>query len=157
VVVIVRADKNGKDVSDTWRKRYGKQPSTRSEDDSSKGGPPGGFDATPFDPKYAKDIKRGQASNAPGGVSVPYSIATSGGDIEGVVSFSSLGIPLEAVQTWVKPRLFVTSMSSTIRYTQVEGALLIAGMNIEGEASILFIKRRFKMSFEFYDWKRVAP
>ncbi|GAB1455723.1 hypothetical protein MASR2M48_10300 [Spirochaetota bacterium] len=87
---------------------------------------------------------------------IPYSISTSGGDIEGTVNFSSSGTPVEATQTWVKPRMFVSSMSSSIRYTQVEDALVISGMNIEGEASILFIKYRFRMSFDFFDWQHVS-
>ncbi len=156
VVVVVSAEKNGKDVSDEWRKRYGKQSRSSSDGDSSKGGPPGGFDATPFDPKYAKDLKLGEPKAGSGGITIPYSIATSGGTIEGTVNFSSSGTPLEAMQTWVKPRLFVSAMSSSIRYTQLDGALVISGMKIEGEASILFIKRRFRMNFEFLDWQRVT-
>ena len=156
IVVVVKAEKNGKDASDEWRKRYGKPSSSNSDGDSSRGGPPGGFDATPFDPKYTKDLIRGEARAGSAGILIPYSISTSGGDIEGTVNFSSSGTPVEATQTWVKPRMFVSSMSSSIRYTQVEDALVISGMNIEGEASILFIKYRFRMSFDFFDWQHVS-
>jgi hypothetical protein len=45
-------------------------------------------------------------------------------------------------------------MRSTIRYAYHEGALVVAGMVIEGEASILFVKRRFRMAFEFSEWRR---
>lgn len=156
VVVVVKAEKNGKDASDEWRKRYEKQSRSSSDGESSRAGPPGGFDATPFDPKYAKDLKLGEPKAGSGGLTIPYSIATTGGDIEGTVNFSSSGTPIEAIQTWVNPRLFVSSMNSSVRYTQLEGALVISGMNIEGEASILFIKYRFRMSFEFLEWQRVA-
>jgi len=161
-VVVVRADKNGKDVTADWRKRYEKsaRDAARSGTDavsgSSSKGQPAGFDATPFDPRYAGALTRGQPRVAGTGIEVPYVIATEGGLIEGVASFSGTGAAIRAMQTWVKPPVFVSSMNSTIRYAYQDGVLVVAGMRIEGEASILFIKRRFRMNFDFSDWRK-AP
>jgi hypothetical protein len=45
-------------------------------------------------------------------------------------------------------------MKSTLKYAYQDGILVIGGMKIEGQASILVIKKRFRMSFEFDDWER---
>lgn len=161
--VVVSAVKNGKDVTDDWRKRYAKmaRDQAKSKADgtsgaSGGGGPPGGFDATPFDPKYAKAVTLGEPAAAGAGFGVPYVIATEGGPVEGTASFSASGAPLGAVQRWTKPAMFVSAMSSKLRYAYQDGALVVASMQIEGEASILFIKRRFRMGFEFSDWRKSA-
>ncbi len=156
-VVVVRAKKIGKDVSDDWRKRYAKAAKdSASGDDDSKRGPPAGFDATPFDPKYAKALKLGPPRADGSGFEVPYVITTDGGPVEGVARFSGSGVPVTATQSWTKPPAFVSTMSSSIRYARHEGALVVSGMDIEGEASVLFIKKRFRMRFEFSDWQKQA-
>ncbi len=161
--VVVSAVKNGKDVTEDWRKRYAKmaRDQAKAKADgtsgaSGRGGPPGGFDATPFDPKYAKVVTRGDAKVAGTGIEVPYVITTDGGPVEGVASFSGSGAALGAIQRWRKPPVFVSTMSSKLRYAYQDGALVVTSMQIEGEASILFIKRRFRMSFEFSDWRKSA-
>ncbi len=161
--VVVSAVKNGKDVTDDWRKRYAKMAKDQAKAKadgtsgaSGSGGPPGGFDATPFDPKYANAVTRGEASAVGSGIEVPYVITTDGGPVEGVASFSGSGAARGAVQRWSKPPVFVSAMSSKLRYSYQDGALVVTSMQIEGEASILFIKRRYRMSFEFSDWRRSA-
>lgn len=154
-VVVVRAEKDGKDVSAEWRKRYAKQsrPSSAKE---GAAGPPAGFDASPFDPKYSSRVARGDERASGGVVAVPYTIATDGGPVEGVARFSSSGAALDASQSWSSPPVFVSYMRSSMRYAYHDGALVVAGMDIEGEASILFIKKRFRMSFEFSEWRAAA-
>lgn len=161
--VVVSAVKNGKDVTEDWRKRYAKMARDQAQAKadgtsgaSGRGGPPGGFDATPFDPKYARAVTRGESRAVGTGIEVPYVIDTEGGPVEGVASFSGLGAALGAVQRWSKPPVFVSAMSSKLRYTYQDAALVVTGMQIEGEASVLFIKRRFRMSFEFSDWRKSA-
>ncbi|MBN2874247.1 MAG: hypothetical protein JXM71_04055 [Spirochaetales bacterium] len=151
-VIVVTAEKNGKDVTAEWRKRYGKSP-PRSQDGSSSGGPPAGFDATPFDPKYASALTRGAVRAIAGGVEVPYFIKTDGGPVEGIVTFSSSGDVLEAAQSWTDPPFYVSYMKSVLSYGYQGQAMILSAMNIEGEASVLFVKKRFRMSFEFSDWK----
>jgi hypothetical protein len=151
-VTVVRAEKNGKDATEDWRKRYSK--SRRASSGSGDGGPPEGFDATPFDPKYAKDVVLGEALQRNGLVEVPYTIKTGGGPVEGVAYFSPAGKALSASQQWTEPPMFVSAMKSTLKYAYQDGILVIGGMKIEGQASILVIKKRFRMSFEFDDWER---
>lgn len=161
--VVVRAEKNGKDVTDDWRKRYAKmardQAKAKSDGTSGASGtgnPPGGFDATPFDPKYAKVVTRGEPRIAGTGIEVPYVITTGGGPVEGVANFSGSGVALGAAQHWSKPPIFVSAMSSKLRYAYQEGVLVVSSMQIEGDATILFIKKRFRMAFEFSDWRKSA-
>jgi hypothetical protein len=148
--IVVSAEKNGKDATGEWRKRYEKPPAAPK----SGGGPPPGFDATPFDPKYAGAITRGEPRASGDVVEVAYSIATDGGTVEGTARFTAGGSVVSAAQTWVKLPAFMSSLSSTMAYAYRQGALVVSGMRIEGEASILFVKRRFRMSFEFFDWVR---
>lgn len=157
-VVVVRAEKDGKDVSDEWRKRYAKAARPSGKQGASQPeGPPPGFDAAPFDPKYAKALTRGEPrSGASGGFEVPYSIAAEGVVVEGVAAFSGTGEALGAAQAWTKLPAFVSSMRSSVRYAYHEGALVVQSLEIEGEASILFIKKRFRMSFAFSDYRK-AP
>lgn len=159
--VVVSAMKNGKDVTDDWRKRYAKMAKDKAKAKadgtsgaSGSGGPPGGFDATPFDPKYSRVVTRGEPRTAGTGIEVPYVITTEGGPVEGVASFSGSGAALGAAQRWSKPPVFVSAMNSKLRYAYQDSALVVSGMQIEGEASVLFIKRRFRMSFEFSDWRK---
>jgi hypothetical protein len=155
-VTVVRAEKNGKDATEEWRKRYEKsaRASSGSKDGQPRGGPPEGFDATPFDPKYAKDIVLGESLRRNGLVEVPYTIKTGAGPVEGVAYFSPSGMVRSASQQWKEPPMFVSSMKSTLNYAYQEGVLVIGGMRIEGQASILVIKKRFRMSFEFDGWRR---
>jgi len=159
--VVERAVKNGKDVTDDWRKRYAKMAKDQAKAKadgtsgaSGSGGPPGGFDATPFDPKYAKVVTRGEPKSAGTGFEVPYVIITDGGPVEGIASFASSGAALGAAQSWIKPPMFVSAMSSKLRYAYQDGALVVTRKQIEGEAAILFIKKRFRMSFEFSEWRK---
>lgn len=163
--IVVSAVKNGKDVTDDWRKRYAKMAKdqakakadgTSGASGNGNGGPPGGFDATPFDPKYSRVVTRGEPKAAGTGIEVPYVIATEGGPVEGVARFSGSGAALGAAQRWSKPPVFVSAMSSELRYAYQDAALVVTSMQIEGEASILFIKRRFRMGFEFSDWRKAA-
>lgn len=147
-VLVIRAEKNGKDVTEDWRKRYSKSR------DGQRGGPPEGFDATPFDPKYAKAVALGEATQRNGLVEVPYTIRTGAGLVEGVAYFSPAGAVHSASQRWMEPPMFVSSMKSTLRYAYQDGVLVIGGMKIEGQASVLVVKKRFRMIFEFQDWKR---
>jgi hypothetical protein len=161
--VVVSAVKNGKDVTEDWRKRYAKMAKDQAKAKadgtsgaSGSGGPPGGFDATPFDPKYARSVARSEPRAAATGIEVPYVITTEGGPVEGVASFTGSGAALGAVQRWSKPPVFVSAMNSRLRYAYQDAALVVASMQIEGEASVLFIKRRFRMGFEFSDWRKSA-
>lgn len=153
-VSVVRAEKDGKDVSESWRKRYEKAGTDGDSGASRKGGPPSGYDATPFDPKYATRVTLGTPRPSGAFVEVPYIIATDGGAIEGVAVFTASGQPMSAVQDWTKPPMFVSSMRSALSYGYSGGALVISGMRIEGKASILLVKKRFRMSFEFSEWRR---
>jgi|GEM_PF-1150785 len=159
-VVVVGAEKNGKDTSDQWRKRFARQTGTAASGGaatpggSPSGGPPPGFDATPFDPKYAPGITRGAARSAGSFVEIPYTIKTDGGPVEGVAKFSNDGTVMSATQRWTKPPPFVAALTSTIEYGYRDGALVIAGMTIDVEASILLVRKHYRMRFEFLEWAR---
>lgn len=152
-VTVVRAEKDGKDASEAWRKRYGRA-KTDADSAASRQGPPAGLDATPFDPKYALAVTLGAPRSAGGFVEVPYSIATGGGAVEGVAVFSKAGKPVSASQSWKDPPVFVSSMSSSLGFEYEGPALVVGRMTIEGKASILVFKKRFRMSFEFSGWAR---
>ncbi len=153
-VSVVKAEKNGKDVSAAWRKRYERSSTDGTSGASRKGGTPSGFDATPFDPKYAASVTLGTPKTAGGFFELPYTIAVEGGDIEGVAVFTASGKPRSAVQEWVSPPTFVSSMRSSLVFAYEGETLVVSGMEIAVNASILFVKKRFRMSFEFSEWKR---
>lgn len=155
-VSVVKAEKNGKDVTDEWRKRYAKSGRGDSGSGGPRGGPPEGFDATPFDPKYSSSVELGAASRRNGLVEVPYTIKTSAGLVEGTAYFSPAGAVDSASQQWMEPPMFVSSMKSTLEYAYQDGALVIGGMRIDAQASILVVKKRFRMAFEFSGWRQ-AP
>lgn len=150
--VILKAERDGKDVRADWEKRYAR--SDKKDDDSPSAGPPAGFDATPFDPKYASGVTRGAAVSRGGVYEIPYVITTDGGPVEGVARFSSTGKVLSISQRWTDPPFYIAYMSMEMGYTYHDGALVVSSMKAEGEASVLMVKRRFRMALEFGDWQR---
>jgi hypothetical protein len=159
VSTVLRAEKNGKDVTADWQKRY-----TRSSEDN-RGGPPAGFDATPFDPGWAAALSLGSSRRTSEGLLIPYAIKRDGVELEGSAVFSADGFAISASQSWLRLPPLVSSMSSTIQYRMLDlaaardraasgdRALVAKGMQIQGMASILFVKKRFRMSFEFDEWR----
>jgi len=154
VVVVVSAEKDGKDASDDWRKRYAKAAESASRRDgrADRGGPPPGFDAAPFNPAYVGALSIGEAATRGASVEVSFSIDTEAGRVVGVVSFAGSGVALSSTQSWLEPPPLVSFMRSSTRYAYHRGALVVASMELEGEMSILFVKRRFRMRFEFSEW-----
>lgn len=154
-IIVVGAEKNGKDTSDQWRRRYARQGDAASSSGAATpGGPPPGFDATPFDPKYAPVVTRGTARLTGSFVEIPYTIKTDGGPVEGVARFSSGGAAMSAAQRWTRPPPFVSSLTSTIAYGYRDGALVLVGMSVDVEASILLVRKHYRMRFEFLEWAR---
>jgi hypothetical protein len=173
VSTVIRAQKNGKDVTADWQKRY-----NRSSADG-RGGPPAGFDATPFDPGWASALSLGTPRRSTEGLLIPYVIRRDGVELEGTAMFSADGLAISASQSWLRLPPLVSSMSSTIHYRVLEPAsigdraangdraatgdavgdraLVAKAMQIEGMASILFVKKRFRMSFEFEEWRPKPP
>ncbi|MCP5454091.1 MAG: hypothetical protein H7A27_08945 [Spirochaetaceae bacterium] len=153
-VVVVYAEKDGEDASDDWRKRYAKaaEGPARGGDRRDAGGPPPGFDAAPFNPAYAGALSVGKAMARGSAVEVAFSIDTEAGRVEGVVSFAATGAALFSTQSWLEPPPLVSYMRSSTRYAYHRGALVVESMEIEGEMAILFVKRRFRMRFEFSEW-----
>jgi hypothetical protein len=169
VSTVIMARKNGKDVTADWQKRY-----NRSSEDG-RGGPPAGFDATPFDPGWAQALSPGTPRRSAEGLLIPYTIKRDGVELEGTALFSADGLAISATQSWLRLPPLVSSMSSTILYRSLDvagigdraatgdraapgdRALVARGMQIEGMASILFVKKRFRMSFEFGQWRPKPP
>lgn len=159
VSTVIKAQKNGKDVTADWQKRYDRSSS------EGQGGPPAGFDATPFDPGWVSALSLGGSRRVSEGVLVPYAIKRDGVELEGSALFDANGVVLSASQSWLRLPPLVSAMSSTIKYQLLEAAmpgdrdasgdraLVAQSMEIEGEASILFIKKRFRMSFRFAQWR----
>lgn len=154
-IIVVGAQKNGKDTSDQWRKRYARQGDAETSGGAATpGGLPPGFDATPFDPKYAPVVTLGTARLAGSFVDIPYTIKTDGGPVEGVARFSNSGAAMSATQRWMRPPPFVSSLTSTIAYGYRDGALILVGMSVDVEASILLVRKHYRMRFEFLEWAR---
>jgi hypothetical protein len=181
VSTVLMARKNGKDVTADWQKRYNRSSA------EGQGGPPAGFDATPFDPGWAAALSLGQSRRNSEGLRVPYLIKRDGVELEGTALFSADGQALSASQSWLRLPPLVSSMSSTIQYRVLDlatpgdravattgdrataiparspaaaagdRALVARSMQIEGMASILFVKKRFRMSFTFDDWRPKPP
>ncbi|MDX9957284.1 MAG: hypothetical protein RBT68_02475 [Spirochaetia bacterium] len=157
VSTVIRAQKNGKDVTADWQKRYNRSSS------EGRGGPPAGFDATPFDPAWTSALFPGTPRRTTEGLLIPYTIKRDGVELEGTALFSTDGLAISASQSWLSLPPLVSSMSSTIYYRVLEPAsngdraLVAQGMQIEGMASILFVKKRFRMSFEFGQWRLKPP
>lgn len=160
VSTVIRAEKNGKDATADWQKRY-----NRSASDD-RGGPPAGFDATPFDPRWASALSLGPPRRTSEGLLIPYAMKRDRVELEGSALFGASGFAVSASQSWLRLPPLVSSMSSTIKYQVLDlavfgdrapvpgdRALVAKGMQVEGMASILFVKKRFRMSFEFDEWR----
>lgn len=154
VVVVVSAEKDGEDASDDWRKRYAKAADSQARKGgrADQGGPPPGFDAAPFNPDYAGELRVGEAATRGPAVEVSFFMDTKAGRVGGVASFSASGEALSSTQSWLEPPPLVAFMRSSMRYAYHEGALVVSSMEIEGEMSVLFVKKRFRMRFEFSEW-----
>ncbi|MBP7263257.1 MAG: hypothetical protein KBB32_03720 [Spirochaetia bacterium] len=145
-VTVLWASKNGKDVSDDWQKRYSKA--------GSASGPPPEYDAHPFDAAYAatRSLKAG-ASAADGSLNVSYLLETEQGPVSGVVTFGPDGRARAASQVWEKLPPMVKRMESRFEYDYVGDALVTSRTTLNVEATILFVKKRYRMSFGFSGWK----
>lgn len=156
--VVLRAEKNGKDASADWKKRYAKAPSggrdAAGKGSADKAGPPPGFDMAPFSRAYAEALERGAARLSGERVEVPYSIAAKGMAVNGTAYFDYSGVAQGYEQAWTKLPLLMKSMSSRVAFARREGALVVASMEIRGAASLAFVQKRFRMEFRFSDWER---
>ncbi|HAE23425.1 MAG TPA: hypothetical protein DCG47_14060 [Spirochaetaceae bacterium] len=147
VVTLVAAEKNGKDASDEWKKRLAR-PS------EGAGGPPEGFDASPLIARYAESVRLGESSFAADGLRLPYTLKAGKAEATGTMRFSADGKLLAVEQRWTKLPILVSAMSASYGYEYHDGALVVRALKIEAEATILFIKKRFRMEFSFSDWQR---
>jgi len=150
---VVSARKDGEDVTETWRKRL--------EKGSSGDGPPSwgdGFRATPFDP----DFQAGR-SVSPSYLAVdegrtrlfrPYELSTGGKSrAKGLLVSDESGEPLYARQAWDSLPLGVSSMEAVIRYARgPAGELLVASLEYRADASLVFVRKRFRFVLRFSDW-----
>ncbi|MBN1242475.1 MAG: hypothetical protein JXA15_07210 [Spirochaetales bacterium] len=150
---VVSASKNGEDVTETWRKRL--------EKSGSGDGPPAwgeGFSATPFDPGF----QEGRIVSAPyqavdvGATRLftPYELSGDGKTrVKGLLVADESGQPLYARQTWVQLPMAVSGMEAIIRYARGPGGeLVIASLEYRADASILFVRKRFRFVMRFGDW-----
>lgn len=152
VSTVVRAEKNGKDVTQDWQKRYARSGSGQGGQ-GGQGGPPAGFDATPFDPVWAPFVVRTGSRLVALGQEVGYSIQKGDTLIEGLATFTSDGRALTAWQRWIRLPPFVSSIASTLEYGSHDDALVVSTMQISAEASILFVKMRYRLTLEFSEWR----
>lgn len=149
---VLRAEKNGKDVTKDWQKRFDKQDSARN----SSGGPPEGFDISPFEKKYFKDliIDTTNSTTIEGKIVVPYSVNTKNAAVKGIVYFSIDGIPLNAVQTYSKLPPLVQSLVSEFSYQQIDNALVIKTFTMDTVVNAVVTVKRYKVSMNFEQWRK---
>ncbi len=150
---VVSARKDGEDVTEAWRKRF--------EKGSAGDGPPSwgdGFRATPFDP----DFQAGRIVSAPylavdeGRTRIfrPYELSAGGkARAKGLLVSDESGEPLYARQTWDPLPLGVSTMDAVIRYARgPAGELVVASLEYRADASLLFVRKRFRFFLRFSDW-----
>jgi len=149
---VLRAEKNGKDVTKEWQKRFDKQSSASN----SSGGPPEGFDISPFEKKYFNNlvIDTGNIAVIEGQVAVPYSVKTKKAAAQGVVYFNTDGIPLNAVQTYSTLPPLVKSLTAQFTYLQVESAIVMKSFIMDTVVNAVVAVKRYKVSMVFDQWKK---
>ena len=147
--IVLRAEKNGKDASAEWKKRYARS-------SSDQGGPPAGFALAPFSSEYAEGLSLGRARVSATGIEVPYEIRAKGSAVTGTAFFNAAGSALGYEQSWTKLPALMKAMSSRVLLSRHDGALVVSSMELRGSASIAFVKKHFRMEFRFSEWERAA-
>lgn len=145
-VTLVSAEKNGKDASAEWKKRLARQ-------DGEAGGPPEGFDASPVIARYSEAVRLGAFSPGADSWGLPYTLAAGKAEAAGTMRFGPDGRLLAVEQRWTKLPIFVSAMSASYSYEYHGDALVIRALTIDAEATILFVKKRFRMQFGFSEWQ----
>jgi hypothetical protein len=146
VVSLVAAEKNGKDASDEWKKRIARP-------NAEAGGPPEGFDASPVLARYAEAVRLGAYAPAADSLGLPYTLKTGKAEAAGTMRFNAEGKLIAVEQRWTKLPIFVSAMSASYSYEYHGDALVVSALTINAEATILFVKKRFRMEFSFSDWQ----
>lgn len=150
---VVSARKDGEDVAEVWRKRL--------EKGGSGDGPPSlgdGFRATPFDPEFqaGRVISTPYLAVEEGRTRVfrPYELSAGGkARAKGLLVSDESGEPLYARQSWDSLPLGVSSMNAVIRYARGPGGeLLVASLEYRADATLLFVRKRFRFVLRFSDW-----
>ena len=113
-----------------------------------------GFGAMPFDARYAPLTVRTSISTLNNITLVSYTISTQAGPVEGIAHFSENGHLTYIEQVWLKPSGAVSAMRAECYFDYQNGIPIITRINFEGSASVLFIKRHFRMNIENFDWTR---
>ncbi len=147
VVTLVAAEKNGKDVSEEWKKRVAKQ-------GGDEGGPPEGFDASPVISRYTEAVRLGEAAIGGDSMGLPYTLTTGKAEAAGTMRFGADGKLVAVDQRWTKLPLFVTALSASYSYAYHDGALVVRALTLDAEGTILFVRKRFRMEFSFSEWQR---
>lgn len=148
---VLRAEKNGKDVTKDWQKRFNKQ---NSNTNNSSGGPPEGFDISPFENKYFKDlvIDTANITIIEGKIAVPYVVKTKKASAQGIVYFDREGIPQSAVQTYSILPPLVQSLTTEFTYLQVDTALVMKTFIMDTIVNAVVAVKRYKVSMMFDKW-----
>jgi hypothetical protein len=147
VVSLVAAEKNGKDASEEWKKRLARP-------NAEAGGPPEGFDASPVLARYAEVVRLGEYASGTDSLGLPYTLNTGKAEAAGTMRFNADGKLFSVEQRWTKLPIFVSAMSASYSYEYHDDALVVRALTINAEATILFVKKRFRMEFSFSDWQR---
>lgn len=150
---VLRAEKNGKDITKDWQKRFDKQ---NSSSNNSSGGPPEGFDISPFEKKYFKDlvIDNVNITVMEGNIAVPYTVKTKKAAAQGIVYFNNEGIPQSAVQTYSTLPPLVKSLVSEFTYLQVDTAIVMKAFTMETVVNAVVAVKRYKVNMIFDQWKK---
>ena len=155
---VLSARKDGKDVTDAWRKRFA------GEGGGGAGGGPDfgeAFRATPFDPGFQAGLAVSPSSPVlEGGVRLlrtPYALDAGKGRALGAVVSDASGEPLYATQTWDRLPFAVSRLDARIRFGRgPAGELVVRTLEYDAELTVLLVRKRYRFSIGFSDW-RAAP
>lgn len=154
---VLRAEKNSKDITKDWQKRFDKQNGgNRPSDTNNSGGPPEGFDISPFEKKYYADlvIDTARMTVVDGKIAVPYSVNNKKSKAEGTAYFTAEGVPLGAVQTYNKLPPLVESLTAEFSYLAFDDALVMKSFTMNTLVNAVIAVKRYKVSMVFDQWKK---
>lgn len=152
VSTVVKAEKDGKNVTEAWQKRYDKQNEGQEEKNS---GAPDGYDVTPFEEKYRGDLVLDDKNivSADGQIAVPYEVRGKKSKASGVVFFTPQGIPVRAVQSYLTLPPFVKTLKAEFSYAVVDNTLVMSSLVMNTAVNAVLLVKNYRIQMSFRDWK----
>lgn len=153
---IVRASKDGKDITEKAREdeRKRKKPdATSGASDSSSGMEPDDF--VPFSDKAGPKLSKGPTRWNGAEFFVPYAILDTTSGSVGELHFGPSGQVLSLSYSLQKKPSMLSEFFGTASFSSMpDGALVIRAYGFSGEGGFLFIRMRFAVLMEFFDYRK---